>query len=154
MRSSLVLLLILTFTVFSFNACNKKAADKSQTSTQQKSGEERRATMAEDSKQVDPKSNLPGYTPTGNPEVDEQNYSQAKENLYNNDPEGYRAWVESMNAGNPAANQTVPATQSTAQPATPQTSQIQEIPYSEYIQMPQAKRDHIDAHPELYKVVK
>ncbi len=147
-----ILLLLLTLATLSFGGCNKKAADKSQTSAQQKSDDEGRTKMSSEKTETDSKSSLPGYTPTGNQEVDEQNYSKAKENLYNNDPEGYKAWVQSMNSGNNGANQAPPpSSPAVAQPATPQ---IHEIPYAEYIQMPQAKRDHIDAHPELYKVVK
>jgi hypothetical protein len=32
---------------------------------------------------------IPGYTPTGNPEVDEKNYSKAKYELYQNNKEEY-----------------------------------------------------------------
>ncbi len=106
MNKSAILFLMLTLAILTFGACNKKAADKSQTSAQQKSDDEGRTKMSSENTKTDAKSSLPGYTPTGNPAIDEELYSKAKENLYNNDPEGYKAWVESMNSGNPGANQT------------------------------------------------
>jgi len=152
MNKSAILLLLLTSAVLLFGACNKKAADKNQTSAQQRTDPDKQTNLSAVKTDDSAKPSLPGYTPTGNPAIDEELYTKAKENLYNNDPEGYRAWVQSMNSGNNGANQAPPpSTPAVAQPATPQ---LHEIPYAEYIQMPQSKRDHIDAHPELYKVVK
>lgn len=37
---------------------------------------------------------LPGYTPTGNREVDRQNYKKAKYHLFQNNPDEYNKWVE------------------------------------------------------------
>lgn len=40
---------------------------------------------------------LPGYKPTGNQEVDEQNYKKAKYLFFQNNPEEYKKWVEKSN---------------------------------------------------------
>ncbi|HRK26539.1 MAG TPA: hypothetical protein PK239_04530 [Chitinophagales bacterium] len=140
--SSKLLLLMLVLVVF---ACNKKTADKS--SAQQKTEEttakaERPATMSTQPAAPVGKNSLPGFTPTGDPAQDEINYAKAKEDLYNNNPEAYKAWVQSMQD---AANQ------NNQQPPTPQVTIIQ---YNDYINLPQARRDYIDAHPELFKIVK
>ncbi|OWY19285.1 hypothetical protein C7N43_22885 [Sphingobacteriales bacterium UPWRP_1] len=142
-------------------ACSKKATDstvKQQSNDvapseeQAKIEQQRLQKEKEAGKAMSTTPQLPGYTPTGNPDVDAVNYSKAKEDLYNNHPEQYQQWAESMqnayNQQNPGAATPV----ATQPPAS--TPQIIEIPYEEYIQMPQEKRDHIDAHPELYKVVK
>lgn len=156
MKNLLLILIVLSFSVFVVS-CSKKATDTGQTSVQQKSDDAEQAKMEQERLQKEKEAaakgatttpQLPGYNPTGNPDVDAVNYAKAKEDLYNNHPEQYQQWAESMQAGN-AGNSQVPAAPA---PATQQ--QITEIPYAEYIQMPQEKRDYIDAHPELYKVVK
>lgn len=130
-------------------SCSKNAAQKSQTVAPQQADEtlskEKMAELDAERKLNEaankPPVPLPGYTPTGNPDVDAANYSKAKEDLYNNHPEQYQQWVESMQGG----SQPTPALAS---------PQVTEIPYEQYMQLPQARRDYIDAHPELFKVVK
>ena len=143
----LLILMMLLQTV----ACSKKPADTRAADIEARKAENAQLTTESTGKGASSTS-LPGYTPTGNPDVDAVNYSKAKEDLYNNHPEQYQQWAESMqnayNQQNPGAATPV----ATQPPAS--TPQIIEIPYEEYIQMPQEKRDHIDAHPELYKVVK
>lgn len=140
---SKLLLVMLALLVF---ACNKKTADKS--SAQQKTDEpaktERPAALSTQPAAPVGKNSLPGFTPTGDPAQDEINYAKAKEDLYNNNPEAYKAWVQSMQD---AANQNNQQQQQT-------TPQVTVIPYADYINLPQARRDYIDAHPELFKIVK
>ncbi|OWY25215.1 hypothetical protein C7N43_17990 [Sphingobacteriales bacterium UPWRP_1] len=150
----ILIVLLLSVLVVS---CSKKATDSGSTSVQQKNADTEQAKIEEERLQKEKEAGkamsttptqLPGYTPTGNPDVDAANYAKAKEDLYNNNPGQYQQWAESVQN---AYNQQNPGNTGAVQPAAPQ---IAEIPYAEYIQIPQEKRDYIDAHPELYKVVK
>lgn len=124
-------------------SCSKKTADTNQTATKEAQKEGNTDMSAESvEKQKEPMP-LPGFTPTGNNEVDAANYAKAKEDLYNNDPEGFKAWAESQESV---------STQSASELGIP--VQITEIPYSDYVNLPQARKDYIDAHPELFKIVK
>lgn len=150
MIKKLLLLFLVAAAVLTVS-CSKNAAQKSQTLAPQQADEtlskEKLAELEAEKRLKEaankPAITLPGYTPTGNPDVDNANYSKAKEDLYNNHPEQYQQWVESMQGGSQNAN-----------PAPAASPQVTVIPYEQYMQLPQARRDYIDAHPELFKVVK
>ncbi len=134
----LLILMMLLQTV----SCSKKPADNSRTSDMEARKAENAQMTTESTGKANSRMSLPGYTPTGNPDVDEANYAKAKEDFYNNNPEGYKAWAESMQNT---------ANQNSQQPATPQVTTIS---YEDYMNLPQARKDYVDAHPELFKVVK
>ncbi|OFX57372.1 MAG: hypothetical protein A2046_01115 [Bacteroidetes bacterium GWA2_30_7] len=74
---------------------------------------------------------IPGYTPTGNASVDEQNYQKAKQLLYQNNPEEYKKWVKNASANN---------------------NSIKEISKEEFQKFPDNKKEYILEHPEKYYV--
>lgn len=74
---------------------------------------------------------LPGYTPTGNASVDEQNYRKAKQLLYQNNPIEYNKWVKNASANN---------------------NSIKEISKEEFQKFPDNKKEYILEHPEKYYV--
>ncbi len=141
MKKTLPFFLILWMLLLTVS-CSKKPADNSRASDIEARKAENAQMTTEGTGKANPRASLPGYTPTGNPDVDAANYSKAKEDLYNNDPEGYKAWAEGMQNT---------ANQNNQQPATPQVTTIS---YEDYMNLPQARKDYVDAHPELFKVVK
>lgn len=76
---------------------------------------------------------IPGYTTTGNAEIDAQNYANAKANLYKNHPDVYKKMVLEYSKNE---------------------NQIQEIPYEKYIKLPLIRQQHIDNHPDKYRIIK
>ena len=72
--------------------------------------------------------NIPGYTPTGNTFIDEQNYEKAKFKFYQDNPEEYEKWVE-KNSGQ---------------------EQIIVVKYEEFSTMPVNKQEYLLEHPEKY----
>lgn len=76
---------------------------------------------------------IPGYTTTGNSEIDAQNYAKAKLNLYKNHPDVYKKLLLEYSENE---------------------NQIQEIPYEKYMKLPLIRQQHIDNHPDKYRVVK
>lgn len=71
---------------------------------------------------------IPGYTPTGNKSVDEQNYKKAKLLLYQNNPDEFNRIYN-----NPNASKTVTT-----------------ISNDEFLTFPENKQEYILSHPELY----
>ncbi|MFH1319615.1 MAG: hypothetical protein ABII90_03050 [Bacteroidota bacterium] len=73
---------------------------------------------------------FPKYVNTGNPHDDQQNYSIAKEQWIQNNPEGYK---ELFNKND---------------------SKVHVIPYEEFINIPAEKQKQIKNNPDKYKIVK
>ena len=143
MKKVLPVLLILMM-LLQIVSCSKKPADVSRASDVEARKAENATMSTESTGSNASPMDLPGYKPTGNPDVDAANYAKAKEDLYNNNPEGYKAWAESQGSA--------VSTKSASELGIP--PQITEIPYSDYVNLPQARKDYVDAHPELFKVVK
>ena len=73
---------------------------------------------------------IPGYIPTGNASVDEQNYKKAKLQLYQNNPEEYHRIYD--------------------KPA--QYKIVTTISNEEFLSLPSVKQEYILSHPELYYI--
>lgn len=73
---------------------------------------------------------FPKYTDTGNPQSDRDSYKTAKDQWIADNPGKYQ---ELLNQG---------------------TNKVQEIPYEEFIKFPVDKQEHINTHPDKYKIVK
>jgi hypothetical protein len=71
---------------------------------------------------------IPGYTPTGNKEVDESNYIKAKDVFMQTKPVEYQKWVEKNS------------------PSVP----VIEVKYEEFQIMPEIKKEYILSHSEKY----
>lgn len=78
---------------------------------------------------------LPGYSPTGNQEVDAQNYKKAKHLFYQNHPSEFKQWQEKYNTPN-------------------HPSHVQEIKQEELDKFPKNKQQLILGNPGKYKVIR
>lgn len=78
---------------------------------------------------------LPGYSPSGNKEVDAQNYKKAKLMFYRNDPEGFKKWQKKYS--NP-----------------PHEGHVQDIKKEEFEKLPPAKQKLILSESDKYEIVK
>lgn len=71
---------------------------------------------------------IPGYVPTGNPAVDEENYKKAKLLLYQNNPEEYKRLLSKYTGHNIVIT----------------------VSYEEFISLPANKQEYMLSHPEKY----
>lgn len=71
---------------------------------------------------------IPGYVPTGNPEIDKENYRKAKYLLYQNNPEEYNRLVKRVSGNNNIIN----------------------VSFEEYSSLPVNKQEYMLEHPEKY----
>lgn len=71
---------------------------------------------------------IPGYVPTGNASVDEQNYKKAKLQLYQNNPEEYHRIYDKPT----------------------QYKIVTVVSNEEFLSLPSNKQEYILSHPELY----
>lgn len=71
---------------------------------------------------------IPGYIPTGNPEIDKENYRKAKYLLYQNNPEEYNRLVKKVS----------------------DKYNIINVSFEEYSSLPVNKQDYMLEHPEKY----
>ncbi|MBI4646921.1 MAG: hypothetical protein HY738_10095 [Bacteroidia bacterium] len=75
---------------------------------------------------------IPGYTPSGNKEADEQNYKKAKYLLYQNNYEEYQKIFDNVSSSQP----------------------VQIITPEEFNNLPENKQQQILTQPEKYKIEK
>ena len=75
---------------------------------------------------------IPGYKPTGNAEIDAQNYRKAKYLFYSKDPNGYDNWVKKYS---------IPP-------------RVQDVKLDEFVRMPEEKKQQIISQPNKYRIVK
>lgn len=73
---------------------------------------------------------IPGYTPSGNKSVDEQNYKKAKLLLYQNNPDEFNRIYNNPNVA----------------------KIVTTISNEEFLSLPENKQEYILSHPELYYI--
>lgn len=136
----------------SIGACNKGAIPSNQAATDISTQATKNYPTSDVAKYNANIPDIPGYTPTGDPEMDHDLFYNALENLQQENPAAYNELMEQLPpdfSSNPNYWQEAEGNSST-QPGT----NVKIIPYAVYMSMTPDQRAMIDANPDKYRVEK